>query len=129
MGVPPFLLASSVKAVIAQRLVKKLNPQTRIPQVVDESMRAALNLPDNVSSVFQGDDNLPVNQAYSGRMGVFEIITMDQQLKTMIHQNKAESDMTQYAHQSHASIEDDARLKLMAGETSIDEILRVIHSG
>lgn len=129
MGVPPFLLASSVKAVIAQRLVKKLNPKTRLPQVLDDSMRDALNLPSDVTSVFQGDDNLPINQAYAGRMGVFEIITMDQQLKTMIHENKAESEMTEYAHRSHSSIEDDARHKLIVGDTSIDEILRVIHSG
>lgn len=129
MGVPPFLLASSVKAVIAQRLVKKLNPQTRLIQQIDAATRTALNLPSEVTQVYQADDGLPVNQAYAGRMGVFEIITLDQQLKTMIHQNKAENEMAAYAHQSHPSIEIDAREKLLAGDTSIDEILRVIHGG
>lgn len=129
MGVAPFLLASSVKAVIAQRLVKRLNPATRKPQVLDESMKRVLGLPDEAVSVYQADDSLPVNQAYSGRLGVFEIITMDPTLKTMIHQSKAESEMADYAHQTHASIEADAREKLLAGQTTIDEILRVIHSG
>ena len=129
MGVAPFLLASSVKAVIAQRLVKRLNPSSRKPQLLDAQMKRALCLPDDAVSVYQADDSLPINQAYSGRLGVFEIITMDQTLKTMIHQNKAESEMADYAHQTHASIEADARDKLMAGQTTIDEILRVIHSG
>jgi general secretion pathway protein E len=129
MGVAPFLLASSVKAVIAQRLVKRLNPATSKPQILDESMKRVLDLPDSTSSVFQADESLAVNQAYSGRLGVFEIITMDQTLKTMIHQNKAENEMADYAHKTHASIATDAREKLLAGQTTMDEILRVIHSG
>lgn len=129
MGVPPFLLASSVKAVIAQRLVKKLNPDTRIKQTVDAGLRQALGLPDAIESVYQADENLPINQAYAGRLGVYEIITLNQQLKTMIHQNKSENEMATLAHQIHPSIETDAREKLMAGLTSVDEILRVIHSG
>jgi len=129
MGVPPFLLASSVKAVIAQRLVKKLNPATRIEQVLDDQLKQALGLPEELKSVYQADDNLPMNQAYSGRLGVYEIITLDQQLKAMIHQNKSEDEMVAVAHRTHPSIEIDAREKLMAGQTSIDEILRVIHSG
>jgi len=62
-------------------------------------------------------------------LGVYEIITLSQQLKTMIHQNKSENEMATVAHHIHPSIETDAREKLMAGLTSIDEILRVIHSG
>ncbi len=60
---------------------------------------------------------------------MFEIITMDQHLKTMIHQNESESSMAEYAHRTHPSIETDAREKVMAGLTTVDEILRVIHSG
>ncbi len=129
MGVQPFLLASSVKAVIAQRLVKKLNPQTRLPQALDQQMIEALALPSGAKAVYQADESLPVNQAYSGRLGVFEIITMDEQLKRMIHQNRAENEMAEYAHRTHPSIEADAREKLLAGQTTVDEILRVIHSG
>ncbi len=127
MGVAPFLLASSVKAVIAQRLVKKLHPDTRQSQPLDAQMRQALGLPETVSEVFQADENLPINQAYAGRLGVFEIITMDQTLKSMIHQNKSEAEMAAQAHQRHPSIEADARQKLMDGLTSVDEILRVMH--
>ncbi len=129
MGVPPFLLASSVKAVIAQRLVKKLNPATRIKQELDPQLKQALGLITSATSVYQADENLPINQAYSGRLGVYEIITLDQQLKAMIHQNKSEDEMSEVAHQTHPSIETDAREKLLAGLTSVDEILRVIHSG
>jgi general secretion pathway protein E len=129
MGVPAFLLASSVKAVMAQRLVKKLNPETRQIQPVDDQLRDLLGLPPEVRQIYQADDSLPINQAYAGRIGVYEIITMNQQLKTMIHQNESEAELAKVAHQYHPGIEDDARDKLIAGLTSVDEIIRVIHSG
>ena len=129
MGVPPFLLASSVKAVVAQRLVKKLNPENRLIQPLDQQLKDALGLPAEVTQVYQADENLPINQAYAGRLGVYEIITMNPQLKSMIHQNMSEGEMAKLAHQSFPSIQQDAREKLAAGMTSVDEILRVIHSG
>jgi len=110
-------------------LVKRLNPATRLPQTLDAQSIEALDLPHGFNQVYQADETLPVTQAYDGRLGVFEVITMDSALKAMIHQNQAESELAQHAHRNHASIEDDAREKLLSGLTTVDEILRVIHSG
>jgi len=126
MGVPPFLLASSVKAVIAQRLVRRLHPDYRLPQKLDDTLRRTLGLADEVETIYQADDRLPVQQAYSGRVGVYEIVIMNEALKQLIHQNKNESELAALAHQDYAPIDEDARAKLIAGITSADEILRVL---
>ncbi|KAA3646915.1 MAG: type II secretion system protein GspE [Proteobacteria bacterium] len=126
MGVPPFLLASSVKAMIAQRLVRRLNPQHRIQQRLTRQSREALGLPADVSFIYQADDQLPVQQAYSGRIGIYEIITMTEGLKQLIHQQNNESELAAEAHQYFAPMAVDAREKLLAGITSADEIMRVL---
>ena len=126
MGVPPFLLASSVKAMIAQRLVRRLNPAHRIEQALTPQSREALGLPDNVMRIYQADEQLLIQQAYSGRIGIYEIITMTEQLKQLIHQQQNEQVLAAEARQHFAPMAADAREKLLAGITSADEIMRVL---
>ncbi len=126
MGVPPFLLASSVKAMIAQRLVRRLNPTHRIEQTLTPQSREALGIPDDVMSIYQADEQLPIQQAYSGRIGIYEIITMTEQLKQLIHQQQNEQVLAAEARQHFAPMAADAREKLLAGITSADEIMRVL---
>ena len=126
MGVPPFLLASSVKAMVAQRLVRRLNPEHRIEQALTTQSRQSLGLPAEVTSIYQADDQLPIQQAYSGRIGIYEIITMTDPLKQLIHQQANEQQLTAEARQQFAPMAADAREKLLAGITSADEIMRVL---
>ncbi len=126
MGVPPFLLASSVKAMIAQRLVRRLNPEHRIEHPLSPQTREALGLPSNVSTIYQANDQLPIQQAYSGRIGIYEIITMTENLKHLIHHQHNEQDLATEARQHFAPMVADAREKLLAGITSADEVMRVL---
>ncbi|MCW8869634.1 MAG: type II secretion system ATPase GspE [Proteobacteria bacterium] len=126
MGVPPFLLASSVKAMIAQRLVRRLNPEHRIKQQLTNQSRKTLGLSDDVSFIYQANDQLPIQQAYSGRIGIYEIITMTEGLKQLIHQQKNETELSAEARKHFAPMAADAREKLLAGITSADEIMRVL---
>ncbi|MFV0544361.1 MAG: type II secretion system ATPase GspE [Marinicella pacifica] len=126
MGVPPFLLASSVKAMIAQRLVRRLNPAHRIKQALTAQSRETLGLPENVEHIYQADEHLPIQQAYSGRIGIYEIITMTENLKQLIHQQQNEQVLAAEARQHFAPMAADAREKLLAGITSADEIMRVL---
>ena len=126
MGVPPFLLASSVKAMIAQRLVRRLNPAHRIKQALTTQSRETLGLPENVEHIYQADEHLPIQQAYSGRIGIYEIITMTENLKQLIHQQQNEQVLAAEARQHFAPMAADAREKLLAGITSADEIMRVL---
>lgn len=128
MGVAPFLLASSVKAVIAQRLLKKLNPETKLEQAITPQLKDSFNLSPELKHIYQADARLPIHQAYSGRIGAFEVIKIDEQLKTMIHQGASEQSMEQTAHQDTPSIKQDAIDKLTAGLTSADEVYRILHA-
>ncbi|WP_154222222.1 GspE/PulE family protein [Marinicella rhabdoformis] len=127
MGVPPFLLATSIKAVIAQRLVKRLNPAHRIAQAVTPQLRETLGILEAVETIYQADESLPINEAYAGRLGVFEVIRLNDQLRTMIHEGASEQALASVAHKSFASMKQDAVNKLCAGETTADEIFRVMY--
>ncbi len=127
MGVPPFLLATSIKAVVAQRLVKRLNPKHRKAQQVTAQLRTALGIPEEIETIYQADDSLPINEAYAGRLGVFEVIQLNDELRTMIHQGASELELADKAHLLFPSIKTDAVEKLCAGLTTADEIFRVMY--
>ncbi|WP_395374731.1 type II secretion system ATPase GspE [Marinicella sp. W31] len=125
MGVPPFLLASSVRAVIAQRLVRKLDTDTRVAIQPDQKTREMFKIPDSSEYIYQADDQLPLHEAYSGRIGIFEIIELDDTVKSMIHEGASEQAIAAHAHTIYPPIQTDGRDKLLKGLTSVDEILRV----
>lgn len=127
MGVPPYLLATSIKAVVAQRLVKRLNPNERLPLAVSDELRQALSIPPGIDTIYQANDSLPMQQAYAGRLGVFEIIQMNDDLRHMIHQGASEMALVDTAHQKFPSIKADAVNKLCQGLTTADEIFRVMY--
>ncbi|TDR70754.1 type II secretion system ATPase GspE [Paludibacterium purpuratum] len=113
MGVEPFLLASSLLAVMAQRLVRRLCPDCRQP-------------------VGEGGRYRPVGCAvcgfsgYRGRMGLYELLTVDEALQRLIHAGAAEQQMRQHAAQhGMRCLRDEGMLRVDAGETSLEEVLRV----
>ncbi|HEY6482310.1 MAG TPA: type II secretion system ATPase GspE [Steroidobacteraceae bacterium] len=125
MGIEPFLLSSSLVGVLAQRLVRVLNPETRQPFQAGDYERRLLNLsPDEPSPVLYrpGRD---AGGGYRGRSGIYELIVVDDQLRTMIHDGASEHDLERYARNATPSIRDDGRAKVLRGETTIEEVLRV----
>ncbi len=123
MGVAPFLLASSVKAVLAQRLVRVLNPKTRIAYQPNEQECQLLGI--KPQTLYRADDKLPIQEAYSGRTGIYELVTVDEKMKTLIHQGASEQQLEAHARTSSSSIRADGVLKMQQGITTADEILRV----
>ena len=65
------------------------------------------------------------NTGYVGRSGIYEVIPIDEQLRNMIHDGASEAEMEQYARTYSNGINDDARRRVLHGETSLEEILRV----
>jgi len=125
MGIEPFLLSSSLVGVLAQRLVRVLNPDSKQPFQAGEYERRLLNLgPGDPSPILYrpGRDG---GNGYRGRSGIYELIVVDDQLRTMIHDGASEHDIEKYARQSTPSIRDDGRAKVLRGETTIEEVLRV----
>ena len=123
MGILPFLLASSIKAVLAQRLVRVLNPKTRIGYQPDEQECQLFGI--QTQALYRADDSLPIQQAYSGRMGLYELITINEQMKTLIHQGASEQQLEALARKDSQSIRQDGINKMLQGLTTSDEVLRV----
>jgi general secretion pathway protein E len=125
MGIEPFLLSSSLVGVVAQRLVRVLNPETRQAAPASEYERRLLNVPaaENSPQIFRpGRD---AGNGYRGRTGIYELVLIDDALRTMIHDGAAEHDLEKYARTLTPSIRDDGRAKILAGETTVEEVLRV----
>ena len=113
MGVEPFLLSSSLLGVAAQRLVRKLCTQCREPDPVAGGWRAVGCLACNRSG-------------FTGRTGVYELLTVDDRLRGLIHQGAAESEIRSAALDGGMrSMRDDGRRWVESGVTSLDEVIRV----
>ena len=107
------------------RLVRVLNPESKQPFQAGEYERRLLNLsPEDPSPVLYrpGRDG---TSGYRGRSGIYELIVVDDQMRTMIHDGASEQDLEKYARQATPSIRDDGRAKVLRGETTIEEVLRV----
>lgn len=123
MGVAPFLLASSLKAVLAQRLVKVLNPRTRIAYQPDANECKLFNI--QPQTLYKADDKLQIHEAYSGRTGIYELITINEEMKGLIHNGASEQRIEKLARKFSPSIRQDAIDKMCQGLTTADEIIRV----
>jgi general secretion pathway protein E len=125
MGVEPFLLSSSLVGVLAQRLVRVLNPDTKEAYVAGEYERRLLNLPDTAPSPTLYRPGADTNQGFRGRTGIYELVMVDDAMRTMIHDGASEQDLEKHARMMTHSIRDDGRAKILAGTTTIEEVLRV----
>ncbi|HXG27846.1 MAG TPA: type II secretion system ATPase GspE [Nevskiales bacterium] len=127
MGVEPFLLASSLIGLLAQRLVRLLCPDCKQPYEADASECRALGVSEQSKAIIYravGCDKCR-QTGYRGRTGIHELVEVDETLRRMIHDNVAEADMEAYARKSSPSIRQDGQRKVLAGLTTLEEILRV----
>jgi general secretion pathway protein E len=125
MGIEPFLLSSSLIGVVAQRLIRVLNPETREAVTASDYERRLLNTPveDPAPTIYHpGRD---AGGGYRGRTGIYELVLIDDQMRTMIHDGSGEHELERYARSLTPSIRDDGRSKVLAGESTIEEVLRV----
>ena len=124
MGIEPFLLSSSLIGVIAQRLVRTLNPDNRTAFVAGDYERRLLALgPEDPSPTLYRPG--PGGSGFRGRTGIYELVIVDDQMRTMIHDEAAEHDLERYARTLTPSIRDDGLDRVLRGETTIEEVLRV----
>jgi len=127
MGVEPFLLSSSLIAVMAQRLVRLLCKDCRVAASPTDTERTLLRLePSERVSLYQAVGCPRCNHTgYRGRAGIYELIEIDDALRMLIHQGAGEQALLQEARQRYPGIESDGRRKILSGETSLEEVLRV----
>ncbi|MBM4214878.1 MAG: type II secretion system protein GspE [Gammaproteobacteria bacterium] len=124
MGIEPFLLASSLIGIVAQRLVRTLDPNSRESFVAGELERRQLGLPMGVPAptLYRPATS---GAGYRGRTGIYELVQVDDEMRTLIHDGASEADLERHARQSTPSIRDDGMAKVLRGVTSLEEVLRV----
>lgn len=127
MGVESFLLSSTLIGVIAQRLVRVLCDSCKIEAIADSSECKILGVDtDNAPTIFHAKGCDKCNQlGYKGRQGIYEVIEIDEQLKTLIHQGAGEQALEKHARTLSPSIHQDGVRKVLGGSTTIEELLRV----
>ena len=127
MGVEPFLLSSTIIGVLAQRLVRLLCPHCKRPHVPDASECELLGLsPEDPPVLYEPTGCEKCNfLGYRGRTGIYELIEVDNQMRSMIHDKSGEHQLEMYARQNWPSIRQDGMRRILAGDTSLEEVLRV----
>jgi type IV pilus assembly protein PilB len=129
IGVKPFLVASSTRALMAQRLVRKICKQCAAPYVPAEAEMKALGLDagNTQGATFQrgkGCGNCS-NTGYRGRFGIFEIFVIDDEARKLIYEKVPSSVLRSRAREmGMRTLREDGIRKVQAGLTSPDEVIR-----
>ena len=118
MGVEPFLLASTLRGVLAQRLVRKLCPQCRQPEASGAGGGSRWR---QVGCAACG------NTGYTGRVGIYELMKVDASIERLIHDGRQEAELRRAAREAGArSLTDDGLRHVVCGTTSFEELQRVM---
>jgi general secretion pathway protein E len=127
MGIEPFLLSSSLIGVLAQRLVRMLDPATREKYPASPAELLALGHPEARGSELwrPGTDFFQKAGGYKGRTGIYELVTIDEAMRQAIHDKAGEIDLERIARRSSPSILEDGWKKCLAGLTSAEEVMKV----
>ncbi len=139
MGIEPFLIASAVNLVVAQRLVRRLCPfgkvEEKVPSALYEKVAriisrvpkdSGLNIPSPPYKFYKGIEDSRCHQGYLGRIGVFETIEVDEEIQSLITQHVRSSEILRVARKKGmVTMFEDALVKAVKGITSLEEALRV----
>ncbi len=128
MGLEPFQVAATVRLCIAQRLARKLCPECRKPRRLTGAEAAAVGRPDAANATVYEPKGCPKcnGRGYKGRVGLFELLPIDEDLARKIVETGNEGDISRLAREKKIpGLRDDAAAKLLSGMTSFDEIIAV----
>ena len=133
IGVKPFLIASALRAVMAQRLVRKLCPLCKIPSELNHKEIRALSL--DMSRMTEAAIYGPVgcdkcrNNGYKGRMGIFEIFLVDDEVRQMINTGLTTTQLRRRVRElGMRTLREDGIRKVLSGLTSGSEVVHVTMS-
>jgi general secretion pathway protein E len=125
MGIESFLLASSLRTIISQRLVRRLCLNCSYLEDPSKEVSKLFDLkPNQKISNSKGCEQCS-NTGYQGRIAIAECIQVDRELKEMIHNNSSENKIANYVFKDNQSIDQASLDLLINGITSADELIRV----
>jgi type IV pilus assembly protein PilB len=128
MGVKPYIIASSLSGVVAQRLVRKICPHCKTSFKADNEMKRILEVSsDRDITLYKGTGCDICNKTgYKGRIGVFEVLEVDKEIRELIIDNASTDRLHEVAVKNGMlTLEQDAMLKVLSGITTLDELLRI----
>lgn len=134
MKAEPFLLASSMTAIVAQRVVRKIHPDCKVEQNIDpkvlEEMRNVLGplwQKDILPKFYKGTGCSECgNSGYLGRIGVFEVLSVSEKISRLILERASASEIEKQAkEEGMVTMKQDGYLKVLEGITTVEEVLRV----
>ncbi len=126
MGVESFLLSSSLTAVIAQRLLRLLCTHCKQASEPDEKETELLSKVGMASTIYRPQGCPHCKQTgYQHRTAIFELIEIDAPMRKLIHDGAGEIELLTHARTRHESIIEDGFRRVLLGDTSIEEVLRV----
>jgi len=127
MGVEPFLLSSSLIGVLAQRLVRVLCGNCKNPYTAAVADCELLGIDaSNPPTLYRAAGCAECNQlGYKGRTGIYELVGIDDEMRTMIHDGDSEQKLEAHAREHSPGMRQDGWRRVLAGETTVEEVLRV----
>lgn len=127
MGIESFLVSSSLLGVLAQRLIRTLCPECKIPHEPDTLEREQLGSAyQEGSSIYRAQGcKLCGYNGYKGRTGIHELLVVDDPIRELIHAGKGELSIEKYIRSISPSIRFDGMQKVVQGITTLEEVLRV----
>lgn len=127
MGIESFLLSSSLIGVLAQRLVRRLCPECRQPQAAGPHQRALLTSLSPIPDTLWHAPGCPACRytGYKGRLAIHEVMVVDEAIRAAIHGNENEQVIKGLFLRQSKSLLENGLLKAVAGETSLEEVMRV----
>ena len=130
IGIQPFLVASSVLAIMAQRLVRKVCPKCKVRYEPPAHLLAGLGLRPEIAkkaNFMRGKGCNHCNKkGYRGRQGIYELMTMTPQVREMAFKGESTQNVRKMARkQGMRTLFEDGIVKAIKGLTTIDEVLRI----
>lgn len=125
MGIEPFLLSSSLLSVLSQRLVRTLCEDCKAPHTTGAREMEILGISQE-ATIYNPVGCISCNHTgYRGRTGIHEQLIVDEKVREMMHDGRGEQAIEKYIRTTTPSIRQDGCDKVLAGITSLEEVLRV----
>lgn len=129
IGLEPFLVASSVVGLIAQRLIKVLCEHCKEPYTPTDDLLRRLGIPANPAPTFYKATGCPhcSQSGYKGRIGIYEVMPMDERIKELITRDGTADQIREAAVAAGmTTLSQDALTRVLSGVTSVEEARRVV---
>lgn len=131
MGIEPFLISSSLLGVLAQRLVRTLCPDCKVPYEADKETKKLFDLKKKEELILYRANGCEHcnHKGYRGRTGIHELLVVNEQVQEKIHSEAGEQAIEKAIREHTPSIRDDGLSKVRQGITSLEEVMRVTKEG